>query len=141
MLIAVLNGSNSDVDVTLTACQLGRESKEKVTLLHVIEVERHYPLDKEVPAKTERGEEILVNMEKFAKKLKISVKGKLLQARSLGGGVVTHASEEGAEIIVVGLPDFPKYGGYKIGEDLEYILSNAQCRVVTCRAFSPKGKS
>ncbi len=141
MLIAVLNGTNSDVDVTLTACKLGRESKDKITLLHVIEIERDYPLDKELPDKTARGEGILANMEKLTKKLRVSAKGELLQARSLGAGVVSHASDENAEIIVIGLPDFPKYGDYKIGDDLTYILSNAQCRVVTCRAFSSNGKS
>ena len=134
MIFAVLDGTSTDLDVTRTASQIGRHSKLRVVLLYVIEIGRDRPVDQEISEKTAKGEEILSNMEKLAKNHKVKTSGQLLQARSRGSAVVAHCKDEEADMIVVASPVSTRFGEYSIGESLEYILSNATCKVVTCRA-------
>ena len=133
MIFAVLDGTPTDIDVTRTASQVGRHSKLRVVLLYVIEIGRDRPVDQEISEKTVEGEEILSSMEKLSKNYKIKTSGQLLQARSRGSAVVAHCKDEEADMIVVASPVSTRFGEYSIGESLEYILSNATCKVVTCR--------
>ncbi len=133
MIFAVLDGTSADVDVTRTASQIGQHSKLRVVFLYVIEIGRDRPVDQEILEKTAEGEKVLTNMEKLAKNFKVKTAGQLLQARSRGAAVVAHCSEEEAEMVVAAAPVSTRYGEYSMGESLEYILSNATCKVVTCR--------
>ena len=134
MIFAVLDGTSADVEVTRTASQIGKHSKLKIVFLYVIEIGRDRPIDQENFEKTVEGEEVLSNMEKLAKNFKVKTAGELLQARSRGSAVVAHCNDEEAEMIVIAAPISTRYGEYSIGESLEYILSNATCRVVMCRS-------
>ena len=49
MILAVITGSTSDEYVTATASRLAKQMKFPVNLLYVIEVERNYPIDMEIP--------------------------------------------------------------------------------------------
>ena len=134
MIFAVLDGTSTDLDVTRTASQIGSHSKLRVVLLYVIEIGRDRPVDQEIAEKTLAGEEVLSNMEKLAKNFKVKPAGQLLQARSRGSAVVAHCKDEEADMIVVALPGSTRFGEFSLGESLEYILSNATCKVVTCRS-------
>ena len=134
MIFAVLDGTSTDLDVTRTASQIGRHSKLRVVLLYVIEIGRDRPVDQEIAEKTVEGEEILSNMEKLANNFKGKTAGQLLQARSRRSAVVAHSKDEGADMIVVASPGSTRFGEFSLGESLEYILSNATCKVMTCRS-------
>ena len=133
MIMVVLNGTESDAEVTKIACNLARESKETVELLYVVEVSREFPLDKEMSEEITNGDERLGEMENIAKSRKVEVSGQLLQSRSRATAIVSHAHEEGANSIVISTTYKSQYGGQVIGDSLNYILATAACNVIICK--------
>mgnify|MGYP001373594324 CR=1 FL=1 len=133
MLMAVLNGTETDAKVTKVACNLARESKETVELLYVVEVSREFPLDKEMSEEITNGDELLRKMENIAKAHKVKVSGQLLQSRSKEAAIVGHAHEEGVSSIVISATYKSQYSGEAIGDSLNYILETAACNVIICK--------
>tara|TARA_B100001013_G_scaffold319477_1_gene228367 strand:- start:153 stop:566 length:414 start_codon:yes stop_codon:yes gene_type:complete len=133
MLLVVLNGAETDAEVTKVACNLAREYKESVELLYVVEVSREFPLDKEMTEEIRNGDELLGKMEKIAKSHKVKVSGQLLQSRSKESAIVNHAHEEGANSIVISATYKSQYREQAIGGSLNYILETAACNVIICK--------
>ncbi|MDP6772294.1 MAG: universal stress protein, partial [Anaerolineales bacterium] len=80
MILAIITGSTADEYVATTASRLAKQMKCEVNLLYVIEVDRKYPIDMEVPAETEKGEKALSKIEKIVGNFKVKSKGEILQA-------------------------------------------------------------
>ena len=55
MMIAILNGTHSDIEVTKVASRLSKETKEKLSLVYVIRVPRNVEVDREISSLTERA--------------------------------------------------------------------------------------
>jgi nucleotide-binding universal stress UspA family protein len=134
MILAALDGTDTDDDVTETACHIAIASKSKMTLIFIIEIPREYPVDVELHQLTIRGEETLQKMEKLSRKLKVKATGLIFQARSKGTGVVAYSREQNANVLVLGIPNKSPYASFSINRDVNYVLTNADCRVVTCRS-------
>jgi len=89
------------------ACTLAKRSRGKVHVVHVIEVRRSLPLDADLVAEAQRGEDILSQAEAAAKKEDFEVEGDLLQARDAGHAIVDEAVERQADAIILGVPFRP----------------------------------
>ena len=132
VLVAV-KGDPSDEEAIKLACQMVKSSKGNLYILHVIEVERGFPLDAEIGPATARGEEILKHVEKVAKPYKCKMEAELVQARSFGSAVVQEAANREVDVIVLGLPYEERYGTFSLGETVPYVLKNAPCKVIVWR--------
>ncbi|MCI0437724.1 MAG: universal stress protein [Chloroflexi bacterium] len=139
VLVAV-NGDSSDDEAVKLACQMVKSCRGKLYLLHVIEVDRGYPIDAEIGHATARGEEILKHVEQVAKPFKCNVEAELVQARSFGSAVVQEAADREVDVIVLGIPYEERYGSFSLGETVPYVLKNAPCRVIVWRE-PPSGQS
>ena len=67
MMIAILNGTHSDIEVSKVASSLSKETKEKLSLVYVIGVPRNVEVDREIASLTKRAEETLKRMEKLSR--------------------------------------------------------------------------
>ena len=134
MIIAILNGTYPDIEVTKVASRLSKETKEKLSLVYVIGVPRNVEVDREISSLTKRAEETLERMEKLSRNMKTRPVSQIIQSRFIGSAVVSHAIEERAKTIVIALPLKSDYvESYSLSESLEYVLKHAPCSVITCR--------
>ena len=52
-MIAILNGTYSDIEVTKVASRLSKQTKDKLSLVYVIEIPRNVEVDREIPDLTD----------------------------------------------------------------------------------------
>ena len=133
MLLALIQGFASDAAVVRTACSIARQEKEKLTLLYVIEIDRKYPVDREVEGETDRAEEALQEMEKLSKKYKVKAIGQILQARSKGSAVLSQVDELKANCIIMGAQSDPRVELMDFGKTARHILNQTQCALIVCQ--------
>ena len=96
-ILVPLAGTAIDPDVIEFAIALGRQTKAKITVVHVIEVKWNMPLDAVLDAELERGEEVLALAEKVAEKLGAHITTEVLQAREAAAAIVDTAVEQKSE--------------------------------------------
>ena len=130
MILAVITGSNSDEYVAATASRLAKQMKFPVNLLYVIEVERNYPIDMEVPKDTEKGERALSQTENIVSEFKVKSKGEILQARFSGSAIISQSENIQAKLIVLAHKEQNSNNLYD--NICGYVSSNAKCDVIMC---------
>lgn len=120
-----LDGSEAAYGALSAACEIARKTKASVAAVYVIEVPRSLPLDADLVAEGQRGEEILERAESLAAAHDVRLDGDLLQARQAGHVVIDEAAERGADAIVIGLAYHRPYGRFELGSFAEYVLEHA----------------
>ena len=133
MIVAALNGSDTDSDVTTTACHISKGSKSRMTLVYVIEIPRRYPLDVELAQMTSKAEKTLDQMDQLCRKMKVKPNTVIVQARSIGTAIVAHSTEQTAEMIIMGVGKMGSNNTHVISDDVAYVLKNANCKVMACK--------
>jgi nucleotide-binding universal stress UspA family protein len=128
-----VDGSPESLRAVEFASNMAKRRKGKVHVVHVIEVKRSLPLDAELVSEALRGEEILDEAEKVAKKAELDVEGDLLQAREAGHAIIDEAAERNVDAIVVGVPFSRPFGDFELGRVPAHILKNAPCEVILLR--------
>ncbi len=139
-ILVPVAGSSADEEAVRLACQIARQDKARVLLIHVIEVQRNLPLNAENAEQMERGESILEHAEGFARAARGLVETELLQARVAGSALVDEAVERGVDLIIMGVPYRKPFGDFYLGTTVAYVLKNAPCRVWLCRELPDDGK-
>ncbi len=139
--------SRRGLDVALHLARVDRR-KSRVLPIYVVEVERAYPVDHDLPQASARGEACLAEAEAAAKEAKVSCEAILLQARNAGPAVVDVAATEEIDLLVLGVSHANTvHGGsgeqtalvrrsraaIDLGHTADYILSHAPCEVVVVR--------
>ena len=140
-VLAVVIGQPSDQDVLAHAADLVRPSKGKLEVLYVIEIARTMPVDAEIEAAAEQGENVLTLTEQTARLPKGSFDANILQAREIGPAVVSESVSRGADAVVVGMPFGKRHGIFGIDRHVSYILEYAPCVVILRRDGPPKGEA
>jgi nucleotide-binding universal stress UspA family protein len=115
------------------ACTLAKRNRGKVHVVHVIEVRRSLPLDADLVAEAQRGEEILSQAEFAAKRQDFEIDGDLLQARDAGHAIVDEAVERQADAIIIGVPFRRPFGDFEMGKVPGHVLKTAPCQVILMR--------
>lgn len=127
-ILVPVDGSPASLQAVSLACDLARESKGKVYVVHVIEVSRALALDAAVPEVNE-GEEILAKAEKTAREQNFEVAAEILQARDAGPTIVDEATERGADLIILGSEYHQPFGEFQLGRIIQHVLKSARCEV------------
>ncbi len=133
-ILVPVDGSQAGMDALALACLLAKRNKGKVYAVYVIEVARTLPLDADLSPEERQGEEVLSRAEQVADSLDFEITGELLQARDAGHAIVDEAIERDVDGVLAGVEYRRPLGEYEVGETSEYILRNAPCQVVICRA-------
>jgi nucleotide-binding universal stress UspA family protein len=137
-ILVPLAGTAIDPDVIEFAIALGRQTKAKITVVHVIEVKWNMPLDAVLDAELERGEEVLALAEKVAEKLGAHITTEVLQAREAAAAIVDTAVEQKSELILMGMPYRKRLGRVYVGRTVEDVYVKAPCAVLAYRQEEPK---
>ena len=136
-LVVPVAGSLIDARVLDILPDLFRKDGGDVTFLYVVEVPQAMPLDAELPAEIEEGEQALRNAENAARQTlplrATHIVTELLQARLIGPAIVDEAIERNADAIVMTASIHRKHGRDSLGETTNYVLLNAPCEVVVIR--------
>lgn len=132
-ILVPVKGHPTDEDAIELACEIAQRSNAEIYAIHVIEVKRTLPLDAELHAEAERGEEFLNTVEQIAERHSRSVHTDLLQARDVGPAIVDEALDRSVDLIIVGVPYKKRFGEFDLGKTVPYVLRHAACRVWICR--------
>ena len=139
--------SRRGLDVALHLARVDRR-KSRILPIYVVEVDRAYPVDSDLPQQSAQGEACLAEAEAAAKQARVVSEAILLQARSAGPAVVDLAATEQIDLIVLGVSHANTvHGGageqtalarrsgaaIDLGHTADYILSHAPCEVVVVR--------
>jgi nucleotide-binding universal stress UspA family protein len=132
-ILVPVDGSEASIMAVEFACTIAKRSRGKVHVVHVIEVRRSLPLDADLVAEAQRGEEILSQAEMAAKRQDFEVEGDLLQARDAGHAIVDEAVERQADVIILGVAYRKPFGEFELGKVPSHVLKTAQCQVILLR--------
>ena len=137
-VLVAIRGERCDDAVVRLGCELLSSSKGKLYVLNVIEVERGFPEDAEIPPATAKAEEVLQRAEEVVKSFKGSTEAYMRQTRRAGVAVVREAADKGVDTIVLGVPYRERYGSFTLGDTIPYVLRHAPCRVIVWREPTPE---
>ncbi len=130
-VLVPVNGNAVDEQVVRLACTVVRRQQGKLTLLHIIEVPRSFPLDAEMNIESSRR--ILDSAAELAEKMGVQAGTEVIQAREAGATIVDEARNISAGLIMLGLPRLQRLGSPSLGKTVPYVLLHAPCRVILVR--------
>jgi nucleotide-binding universal stress UspA family protein len=137
--VVALNGGPSDGRIVRLAAGVARQWKAKLVAVHVVEIDWTQPLDADVAGQSEEVQRVLDLAEETAEECSYSIEPVLLQARDVGAALVDEATEQEADILILGLPYRKRFGGdFAIGRTVPYVLKNAPCEVWVVREPMPE---
>jgi nucleotide-binding universal stress UspA family protein len=126
-------GNRIDDEAVLLACSVARRQKAKIYVIYVIEVSRSLPLDADIHADVEKGEQVLDRADRLASGNDATAETEILQAREIGPAIVDEAVERGVDVIIMGVPYRKQFGEFTLGSTANYVLKNSPCAVWVCR--------
>lgn len=132
-VLVPVDGHPTDKDAVDLACRVVKRDKGRVYVMHVIEVDRSLPLDADMAADEERGEQVLAQAEQAARAAEYQIEAEILQAREAGPAIVDEARARGVDLIIMGVIYRKKFGEFDLGKTTPYVLKNAHCRVWVLR--------
>ena len=136
-MIVPVSGGPGDERLLEVVSKMATRKNAAITLVFVVEVEQSMPLDAELPSEILRGERVLHEAENFINTTvqgnKGSVTSELLQARSAGAAIVDEAIDRDADVIMLSTLLRRKFGRFRIGDTVDYVMKNAPCEVFVIR--------
>ena len=132
--VVALNGGSSDPRIVRLAAGVARQWKADLVAVHVVEIDWTQPLDADIAGRSEDVQRVLDLAEETAEDCQYKIEPVLLQARDVGAALVDEATEQRADMLILGLPYRKRFGGdFAIGSTIPYVLKNAPCAVWVVR--------
>ena len=132
--VVALNGGSSDARIVRLAAGVARQWKAQLVAVHVVEIDWTQPLDADIAGRSEDVQRVLDLAEETAEDCQYKIEPVLLQARDVGAALVDEATEQRADMLILGLPYRKRFGGdFAIGSTIPYVLKNAPCAVWVVR--------
>ena len=128
-----LTETTQDDELVRLACTLGRQMHQPLCFLHVIQVPRTLPVDADLPAQTQRGDEVLLRAEEVAAREGVQAETALAQAREIGPAIVNEAVDRDATLIIIAIDPDRRSGSFHIGQIASYVVEHAPCAVISYR--------
>jgi nucleotide-binding universal stress UspA family protein len=137
--VVALNGGPSDARIVRLAAGVARQWKAELVAVHVVEIDWTQPLDADIAGRSEDVQRVLDLAEETAEDCQYKIEPVLLQARDVGAALVDEATEQRADMLILGLPYRKRFGGdFAIGRTIPYVLKNAPCAVWVVREPIPE---
>jgi nucleotide-binding universal stress UspA family protein len=137
-ILVPVNGGEVSEHTFRWACRTARESKSELHAVYVIEVPLELPLEAEITADINRGEDILARIETIASEEKCkNMHARFLRARDPGPAIVMEAEDRHVDLIILGIPYKRRLGSWDMGSTAEYIFHNAACQMILWRQSAP----
>jgi APA family basic amino acid/polyamine antiporter len=117
-------------EMTATALRLAADSGTKLVALYPIPVPMNLPLSAPMDEAVEKAERELGEAAALGRQYGVSVIPRIVRTRNVGQAIVDEASRRRAEIIVLGAEQRKRGGERMFGKVIDYVLRNADCRVM-----------
>ena len=129
-ILIPLGGTEADEPALRIGCMLLSTTGGEAQLLHVVEV----PFDLQLDAVDDRAvafaDEVLARGEEFLSGRGVTVRTGVVQARAAGAAIVDDATEQHADLIVMGLRYKKRFGGqWDAGRTVPYVMRNSTAPV------------
>ncbi|MDG6985318.1 MAG: universal stress protein [Nitrososphaerota archaeon] len=142
-IVVAYDGSNDSTKAVQVACLMALKFGSSVTVVHVY----HSPSNVYAPgpgmpipdftdiesAAEEGGRAILARGLEAASKAGVKAKGELMESPSAVEAIVTFASQEGADLLVVGTRGMTGFKRMLVGSVSSGIVSHSSCPVLVVR--------
>jgi nucleotide-binding universal stress UspA family protein len=137
-IAVVLCGDKLDGNLVYLGCQMAKGAKRKVHLVHVIEVPRALPLKAVLTQESERADKLLNAAMEIAEKVGCDAVAEVVQARDAGPAIVDEAKDHHCALILIGLVRNGQKPAPDLGKNVQYVLTNAPCRVWLVQDPAPR---
>jgi APA family basic amino acid/polyamine antiporter len=117
-------------EMTATALRLAAESGTKLVALYPIPVPMNLPLSAPMDADVHKAEHELQEAAALGREYGVVVIPRIVRTRNVGEAIVDEARRRRAEIIVLGAEQRKRGGERMFGKVIDYVLRNADCRVM-----------
>jgi nucleotide-binding universal stress UspA family protein len=140
-VMVALRDSETAGSLTKLACQMASLAGTNVVALHVIEVPPGLPIDVMDPVFEKPGEQVLSLARQIASNnFSMHISTKLLKARNAGEAIVSEATEEGIDLLVIGYHHNHRLAETLLGSTVQHVTHHAPCRVLV-QVPEPKSKA
>lgn len=138
-------GTPFSEEMVAVACRLAKRERATVRALYIYEVPPSLPVNDLPPEEERKGSEILQRALQIGEGLSVNVELVFLQGRKAGPMIVSEAERMNAEVILMGLDPERRIqervgGAPAVGKTVEYVLKNANCRILLSRPPRTGGK-
>ena len=110
--------------------------KRQICAVHIIPIERTFPLDAEVEPEIRKAGDILNHIENIAEERGYDIETDLLQAREVAPAIINEAIEREVDLILIGVTYKKHFGEFSLGDVVPYVLKNAPCRVILYHQYT-----
>jgi APA family basic amino acid/polyamine antiporter len=117
-------------EMTVTALRLAAESGTKLIALYPIQVPLTRSLADPMEEEAHQAERELREAAALGSQYGVSVITRIVRTRNVGQAIVEEARRRGSEIIVLGAEQRKRGGERMFGRVIDYVLRNADCRVM-----------
>jgi basic amino acid/polyamine antiporter, APA family len=117
-------------EMIATAVKLAQDRGASVEALHVIRVPLELPLDAELLEEEERAEASIAEAKLLGADHGVSVEGRTVRARAIGQAIVQEATEQGADLIVLGSSPRWRRQSRFFSPTVDYVLKKAPGEVL-----------
>ena len=129
-IAVVVDGKSLDIELVRLACLMAKKARRKVHLVHVIEVPRTLPLKATLTKESEQADKLLNEAMAVAEDAGCDAVAEVVQARDAGPAIVDEAKDHECALIMLGLVrDTHNARNADLGKTIQYVLTNAPCRV------------
>ena len=135
-ILVPVAGAVADEEAIRLACMLAKKNKGKIWAVYVVTVKRVLPLDAEIEPEIRQAEDILDRVEIVAEELDSEVETDILQAREAGPAIIDEAVERDIDLILMGVEYKRRFGQFRLGDVVPYVLKNAPCRVMLYQQYT-----
>ena len=129
-ILVTLSGSSNDEKSIELAKNLIEKKSGTLTFVHVLEIDLKTPLDAEIQEKTNHGDKILSSIFKKHNIEGYNYKAILLQARNAGPAIISEASNQSAEAIIISKNKNLEQNIVDLSKTTKYVLTNSECDVL-----------
>jgi len=117
-------------EMLATAVKLASEHRAEVSALYVIRVPLEFPIDVPFTEGEERATAALAEAKLLGEDYDVVVEGAIVRARAIGSAIVQHATEVGADLIVLGSAPRWRRQSRFFSPTVDYVLRRAPCEVL-----------
>ncbi len=137
-ILVPVAGTEADKEaIELANSLLAKKNKGKICAVHIIPIERTFPLDAEVEPEIRKANDILNHIENIAEERGYNIETDLLQAREVAPAIINEAVEREVDLILIGVTYKKHFGEFSLGDVVPYVLKNAPCRVILYHQHTP----
>jgi len=117
-------------EVLATAIKLMEERSGTISVLHVLGVPLDKALDAPLPEAEGLAEASLADARELAHDHGVELEARVVRARALGEAIVEAATEEGADVVLMGSAPRWRRQSLFFSPTVDYVLRKAQCDVM-----------